>query len=419
MNDKLHKLIATSLMAGTFFVSNVFANDVDETVKIIPSKTVSASRGAELSKDAAEVALLVADARDALHRKDAKDAKMYLRKALLKIKSINNLMPTQTIIDHIEIAKKHLNYESTQEVKQDLIPIAYDINRLTFALPTDDIKKHYVNLQKAVNSGNKKNIQKELATLKKAVTVSAICLPVNETETYIYKALKVLNISDYKQADAALKEAESDLVVMSVTDVQPMTNAKKSFYKAMTDYTKGEYAKAKEDLHQSELWLDRAMYTSDVKTKAEIKELKQKAEVLKENLSQNSVNAKEKIKELLAKSKALSEKIKNSMIYKYDTSKKEAKIKSDLLDAKLHLEYAEDIEQSVYGTKRDLKTELQKAKLSLKNASQYANTKTKASIKKIESDINTVAQNVKENKNSVKSKYDEIKTKIDKLISQI
>ena len=417
MNRMIHKLIVCSLVASTFLVSNTFADEIDESVKVVPTRTASAFTQAELSKEAAKVALSVANAREAIYHKDAKGAKADLQKALTEIKVIDNLRPTQAIIDHVRVAKKHLDYESTQEVGQDLIPIAYDINQLTLSTPTKNAKKHLANAKKAIASGDKKGAKKELVALEEAVNVTGVYLPVNETKANIYKALQALNASNLKQADTVLKKAENSLVIMSVTSVRPVAKAKKSFYDAMVDYSHGEYAKAKEDLHQSELWLDKAMHSSDAKTRDEAKKLKDKTSALKNNLSKHTVDAKAKINALWAQSKALSQKDAQSIASKYNHSKKEVAIKSDLLDAKLHVEYAE-IKQSIYGTKKEINAELEKAKGSLKKASQYADANTVASIKVVDKSIDGLEQDSKDGVVDTKAKYNDVRIKMDKLIHQ-
>jgi len=236
MNRTIHKVIACSLIASTLLVSNTFADEVDESVQVVPTRTASAFTQAELSKEAAKVALSVANAREAIYHKDAKGAKADLQQALIEIKVIDDLRPTQAIIDHVSIAKKHLDYESVQEVGQDLIPIAYDINQLTFSTPTKNAKKHLENAKKAIAAGDKKGAKKELLALEEAVNVTGVYLPVNETKANIYKALQALDVSNLKEADTVLKKAEDMLVIMSVTSVRPVAKAKTSFYKAMVDY---------------------------------------------------------------------------------------------------------------------------------------------------------------------------------------
>jgi cellobiose-specific phosphotransferase system component IIA len=417
MDKTIHKLIACSIIVSTLLVSGSFADEVDESVKVVLVKSVSAYTQAELSRDAAKVMLSVANAREDIYHKDVKQAKEALQKALVQIKIIDNLRPTKAIIEHVEVAKKHLDYEATQEVGQDLIPIAYDINQLALLVPTKNAQKHLANAKKAIALGDKKGAKKELEALEKAVNITVLYLPVNETKENIYKALTALDLGKLKQANSLLKKAENSLVIMSVASVRPVAKAKKSFYNAMVDYSHGEYVKAKEDLHQSELWLDKAMHSLDTKTRDEAKKLKEKTSFLENNLSKSTTDAEAKIHALWAQSKVLSQKDADSIASKYNSSKKEVAIKSDLLDAKLHVEYAE-IKQFVYGTKKDVNEELQKAKVSLKKASQYADAKTATSIKVVDTSIDKLEKDTKESSADIKAKYNQVRIKIDKLIHQ-
>ena len=415
MRRKIYKIIACFITAGALSVSNSFAQGIEETVKIVPVRTTSDYTEAKLSKEASIVDLSIANAREDIYKKDVKRAKEALQKALKGINIIDNLRPTKKIINHIEIAKKHLDYESTQEVGQDLIPIAYDINQLTFAMPTQAAQKHLNNAKKAIMHGDKKNAKKELSAIQRTVSITGLYLPVNETKAYIGRALKYLDLGDLKQADAVLKKADNNLIIISLTGVRPVAKAKKSFYKAMVDYAHGEYVKSKEDLYQSELWLNKATHSSDATTRNEAKKLKKEAEILRSHLSKKTTDTEAKLDALWAQSKALSQKDADSIASKYNSSKKEAAIKSDLLDARLHLEYAE-IKQFVYGTKKGIDEELQKARASLKNASQYANAKTAASIKVVDKSIDSLEQDSKNGVVDTKAKYNEVRIKMDKLI---
>lgn len=357
----------------------------------------------------------IANARGDIYNKNTKKAKNDLQKAISHINIIDNLRPTDEIINHVKVAKKHLQYESTQEVGQDLIPIAYDINQLTFAMPTQNAREHLKNARKALSLGNKKEALKELSSLEEAVSITGLYLPVNQTKAYIYQALKELKLNNLQKADTILKKAEHNLVVISITGIKPIEKAKKSFYRAMVDYSHGAYAKSKEDLHNSALWLNKAMHSSNKKVRQEAKKLKEKTNTLKNELSGKTLHAKAKLHELWAESKALSERDINSVSNKFSSFKKQSKFKTDLLDARLHLEYAK-ARQFIYGTKQETKSELNKASLDLKKASKYSDAKTKKSLQIIEKSINNLKENISNKSDIAKKKYEVLKTKITNLL---
>jgi len=62
--------------------------------------------------------------------------------------------------------------------------------------------------------------------------------------------------------------------------------------------------------------------------------------------------------------------------------------------------------------------ELDKAKVSLNKASQYADAKTAASIKAIDASISKLKKDTKNSVADVKEQYDAVKTKMNKLIHQ-
>jgi len=105
----------------------------------------------------------------------------------------------------------------------------------------------------------------------------------------------------------------------------------------------------------------------------------------------------------------------DSIASKYNSSKKQVAIKSDLLDARLHVEYAQ-IKHSIYGTDKEMNEELQKAKVSLNKASQYADAKTAASIKVIDTSISKLKKDTKNSAASTKEEYNKVKIKMNKLI---
>ena len=134
-------LILTLLVAVVLGAGPALAKTIHEKITIKPVKTISPAEESIISSAAVKVVRHVAKARGAIHDKDLEQAGQDLKQAHKLIDIIKTSLPTTKVKDHIWVAKKHLDYESTEEVKLDLIPIYAALDEIEDIVPVKQAKK--------------------------------------------------------------------------------------------------------------------------------------------------------------------------------------------------------------------------------------------------------------------------------------
>ena len=123
MKNRTGILILTLLVAVVLGTGPALAKTIHEEVTVKSVKTISPAEESIISSAATKVLRHIAKARGAIHEKDLDQAGKDLKQAHKLINIIKTSLPTTKVKDHIWVAKKHLDYESTKEVKSDLVPI--------------------------------------------------------------------------------------------------------------------------------------------------------------------------------------------------------------------------------------------------------------------------------------------------------
>lgn len=165
----------------------------------------------------------VAEARGAIRRKDASRARDDVRKVENLVNIIRSTTPTANVKNRIWIARRHLEYEETQQVLPDLVPIDEELIRLEDFVPTGEAKSHLEKARACLESGNKQAGRDELKALGSSVVYEEVDLPISETEAHLNRALSELAIGETEKADSALRAAEDSLQSIVAAATGPLT----------------------------------------------------------------------------------------------------------------------------------------------------------------------------------------------------
>ncbi len=242
-------------------------SDINQEITIAPVRVVTPAQQEILSNAAVATLRHIADARGDIHAKKPEAAKKALKKAEDLINIIKAGRPMIKIKDHIWVAKKHLDYESTKEVGADLIPIYADLSDIEDFVPVIQARKHLDKAKKSLEKGDKKTAKEELAAVAEAVTYDEVDLPLAETTRQVTLAQKALNQNKLTDADKALQAAEEGVQFFSVAVEGPLVKARNSYLQATKEYAAKKYDAAKNDLKKAETWIKRAGQSSDKKIK--------------------------------------------------------------------------------------------------------------------------------------------------------
>lgn len=259
-------------------------SDINQEITIAPARIVTPAQQEILSNAAVATLRHIADARGYIHAKKPEEAKKALKKAEDLINIIKAGRPMIKIKDHIWVAKKHLDYESTKEVGADLIPISADLSDIEDFVPVIQARKHLNKAKESLKKGDKKSAKEELTAVAEAITYDEIDLPLSETEHQVVLAQKALDQNKLTDADKALKAAEDGVQFFSVAIEGPLAKAQNSYAQATKDYAAKKYDATKTDLKKAEDWIKRAGQSSDKKIRQAADKLEKSIKNLEKKL---------------------------------------------------------------------------------------------------------------------------------------
>ena len=419
----MKRKIFSGTMAGVFAAciilsAPVMAQTIHEELTRTPGRTLSAAEESAISSAAVHTLRQIVKARGEIHDKDIEQAKKDLGQAMVLIQIIKSSLPTIKVKDHIWVAKKHLDYETTEQVLPDLIPINEDLTEIEDIVPVDEAKNHIAKARKALQKGDKKSAKKNLNAADKLIVFDEIDLPLASTEKHIIAAETMLSRDKSHDADMELKSAEDSVQFASVALQAPLTKAKRSLWHAFKDYAAGKKAETSVDLKKAETYLKKVGENTDKRTKAETDKLYQDTKSLKDKLKNGGKHTTAEFKGLWERSKALSERGAASISTGWQKIHSKGIVKTDLLEAKLHVEYAE-IYQLTTRENKKADIEIATADSFLKNAAKNADSRVKTKIDAVVEKVSQVRTDLNGRKDVVKDRYEKIKTDMVRLIHDL
>ena len=292
MKTSMKNKILIAVVAGLLAAGPVAAKDtakpqpsgVVEDISVSPVRVVTPDEQRVLSNAAANILRQIADARGAIHDKKPEMAKENLQKVDSLIKIIKAERPMARIKDHIWVAKKHLDYENTEEVAADLIPIYSDLVDIEDFIPVEQARKDLDKAGESLKKGDKKAAKERLAAVDEAMVYTEIDLPLSETERQVALARGFLDQNKLQDADKALKAAEDGVHLLSVGVDGPLGKARHSLWRATKNYTANKLDAAKVDLEKAGSWIERAGQSGDKKIRAEAAKLEKSLKHLEDKL---------------------------------------------------------------------------------------------------------------------------------------
>ena len=386
----------------------VWAKNIEEEMSVKPVKTLSPEEQAVLSSAATKVLRHIVQARDYIHKKDLSSAVSELRQAHKLIDIIKASVPMVKVKDHIWVAKKHLSYENTEEVVPDIFPIYVSLDEIEDFIPVDKARAHIDKAKEHLKKGNKEGAQEELKLADEALIYTEIDLPLSSTEKHVNAAQDYLNKKDSEKADEALKAAEDGVRFISIYEYSPLTRAKRSLWKATKNYAAGEVDAARRELDKAKAYVQKVIEGSEGKMKTEAEKLLKEIETLRAKVEKGEEESGDLFKGLWERAKALTEFSAGHLVIIGETP-----AVSDLIDAKLHVAYAESY-YLTEGEKDKALEEVDKADSYLKEAMKNVNETVKLRLSNLENELEQVKSDITSNKkdDTVENRYEDIKLEL-------
>jgi len=298
-------LAAGLLLMGILCSGDVFAKEVEEKITITPARTISSEEESVITSAAVKVLRLIAKARAYIHEKDISHAQIELKRALTLIDIIKASVPTATVKDRIWIARKHLSYESTEKVMQDLIPISTSLDEIEDIVPVEKAREHINNAKKNLEKGNKEGASGELQLAYESLVYTEVDMPLSDTERHVKEAQGLLTKKDLVRADASLKGAEDGVQFISTISSVPVEKAKKSLSQSIRNYATGRLEAARADLREAKAYLEKTARTAGEKTKTESEKLLKDVEAIGTKMDKLDRETEQELRKIYARVKAL------------------------------------------------------------------------------------------------------------------
>lgn len=314
-----------------------YAGTVQEQVSVKPEKRLSPREEAIISQAGAKVLRHIAQARADIRNKDGDAAGAELDKADKLLDIIHEALPASTVKDRIWVAKKHLEYEDTQQVLPDLIPIYSSLDELTDVMPVKAAKAQLDKAKAHLKAGDKAGARKALEETDASLQYTEIDLPLGTTRDLVAQARTEIGKSRFDDADKSLKAAEDSVVFISVGIEQPLFAAKAALTQSVVNVDAGNIDLARIDLDNAIADLKAAQQSPDTATRDAAKELLGEAQQLRTDL-QGGGDYGSRFHRLLEHTQAYADRAVEYLATGWQRFRSEDHpFRSDLIEARLHL----------------------------------------------------------------------------------
>jgi ElaB/YqjD/DUF883 family membrane-anchored ribosome-binding protein len=390
MGSATLNLLAGGLITTLLFSTGPtasFAGTEPKTVATVPEAAVMPAEG--MSAAATKVLHHIVEARALVHRGEAERAEDELRKALARIDQIKAVRPSTRIADHIWVAEKHLEYQEPHEVALDLIPIEISMADLEEVVSAKRAERHLEQTKAHLGRGDAEAARKELTRLRENLAQTEVDLPLASTEQHINSAFAWLAEGNTARAEAALKAAEAGVQLVSLGKSIPIAKARRALWQAVEAYSSGHHDAVESDLNQALKWLERVEAGSDTKTGQEAQRLRLEINELLGRESRQGSGAETELSGFWHRAVGLVERDAEKLYHAWRDQQSENHLYRLLIDAKLHLFYAEH-ELFESGDTEGAKQELEETAGYLREAAAEASGPRKARIEALEKEVTSL-----------------------------
>lgn len=371
-----------------------------------------------MSTLATKVLHQIVEARTAIRVGEMKRAEQALHSAMEKIEHIKSVRPSTKVADHIWVAEKQLDFQEPHEVALSLIPIEISLNDLEEVFSVQRAKRHLKETKTHLDRGDADAARKELVQLKDSLTQTEVDLPLTSTEQHIGKAFAALAEGRLEEADQALQNAEAGVRFVSLGNSVPLAKARRALWKAMENYSAGHHDAVAADLTRALDWLEKVKTEEDAETRREAQRLHTDINELLAIEAHRTPGAESALAGFWHRSMGLVERQAEKLYHAWRDQQTENHIYGQLVNAKMHLHYAEH-ELFSGGDADDARQELENTAAYLDAAAAEARGERKPQIEALKeavADLATLAANPDE---KARARYDKVMADLRGMLHEI
>jgi hypothetical protein len=299
-----------------------------------------------------------------------------------------------------------------------MVPIDSSLDELVDLMPVDAAKQHIDKAKQHLKSDDKRSAAKELEAADASLVYTEIDLPLRFTRDQVAAARTALDGGDLDAADSALKSMEDSVVYISAGVDEPFTAAQSSLWSATRDYAAGAYDKARAEVKDAVADLKKAAVTADKQTGAEIDKLLAQARALDRKIETRSDDAAAELAHLWQHTQALSQRSIEYMSAGLSRMGTDSEIKSDLIEAKLHVANAK-IDLFTAKDAADAKSELDQGIAYLDKAADAADSGRLPEVRALQTDAKRLAGKLPGAQSDAREQYAQLETRLHDLIQSL
>ncbi|WP_353646509.1 YfdX family protein [Mesorhizobium sp. WSM2239] len=329
------------LMGTTALVGPAAAAPFRENTAAVADSPNQPGGQAAVSLAAAQALRHITSARRHVEDRNFAAADQELGKALGLLDLVQSSLPSVAVKDQIRVARRHLEYESTEEVMPDLVPIYSSLERLVSDVAVEEARQHIDRAKANLEKNDKNGAMAEFLAAGETLVYKEVDLPLGATRRLVTEARQELQRKDILAVDAALKAAEDDVVYLSAVAHEPLAQAHQSLWQAAQKYAAGAFDAAKAELDTAIGDLDQLTQDADEETRRAAQAMLTKARSLRTDIEANVEDVPSRLDELWKRAKAVSERSAEYIAAGLQRAGTKSDLKADLIEAKLHLSYAE------------------------------------------------------------------------------
>ena len=359
----------------------------------------------------------IAEARKELKQGRTDEALRKVEEARTLARSLGTDLTTGVAREQIRIAREHAGYDPPQRVLKDLGAVYDSFKEIEVYIPVDKAHRHVDRAAEFLKAGRKDDAARELDFAERALPV--FTLPMMPVDASLEKAQSAIGRKELDAADALLRKAESTLQAGIASRRSPIGQAQASIMRARFLFVNGDYPDARRALGQARAFLDAAARGSAV-TRTEASGLSQEVEALERRIEKEREKSESAFRAVGEEMAALAERAAADLAYHWDEAETTLRIDDVLLDARLHLSYAETF-QLTSGEPLKAKRELDLAREFIGKAmkSLLADSADRAALEWADREIVYLGEHVDQTGPGIEERYDALKSRINGLLTPL
>ena len=416
MNSSILKsVIATLLLSGVAVPHATWAKQAQEDVRDAVTSIAPAAQREAIASAALRTLRHITRARSAIHNNDLDQARQDVQQARELLSLVEAARPAARLKEHLWVVRQHMDYETTEDIIDDLTLIDAELLSLGDIMPTAKAHRHLQNTQAFMMKNNTEAARQELDRLEASLVFTEFDLPLAACEQQILAAQEALTRNQPAAADKNLVAAEESIQFITLGGSAPLVSARTHLSRAAKNYHDEYFAAARADLAQASEWLRRAGKDADEKGRKEAQKLAAKIDALKDKLDTEADDHTHTLGNFLHRSAVLIEREAEDLWLRYKQQRSANKTLRKLLDAKMHLFYAE-YDLSLGRDTDVVRNELESTDRYLEEALSEAGPPVRERINQLRKEVHALEDDLGGDREQAKARYEQAMADLIQLI---